>query len=404
MEMLRSARPSRTPEPEESTSLWLAARRGAGAAGAGALLIVLPTLLGWLASTQSTVSWLEAVAMGLSLWLLTWGAHLDASGVAVALAPLLATAAFAFIAVRSAVRVGQSGPEPGSGRGRTDRGRLLVLAAWAGGYAAAAAGAAAVSLLGPARPIAWSLLLPVLVVPMVCAAVALAWLVLRWGWEAPNPWRIPGLGVLARAWRPAVWGAGVMLAAGCLLVVVAAVAGSGEISALHAQLGAGLVGGTVISVGQLMILPNLGLWAVSFLAGPGFQVVDGAATTWTGSGGALLPLVPALGAMPRPGAFPGWLPVVVLVPVLVGVFIGWRAIAGLARLSGLLTKVCVVGVSAALAAVALGLLNVLAGGQVGEAALAHVGAPTLALTGMLFAEFAIGAFAVLCWDLWRVRR
>ena len=82
----------------------------------------------------------------------------------------------------------------------------------------------------------------------------------------------------------------------------------------------------MLTLAQVLCLPNAGLWAVSFVAGTGFSVVEGASTTWTGSRSGLLPLVPALGALPDPGAFPGALPALALLPVAVGALIGWRSL------------------------------------------------------------------------------
>lgn len=412
MDLLRSAREAvtsdgdRDSEPEAALGLVLAARRGAGAAVASALLVALPVLVAWLASAQSTISWTSALAMGSSLWLLCLGAHVDpGGGVTVALAPLLATAGFVALAVRSAIRVGQTAPERGPRWAGLPREGATMLAAWSAGYAVVAAVLAGLAFAGPARPSPGSLVLPVVVVPVASALVAVVWLVLRWDYgRLELPWSVPAGPVLARAWRPALFGVGTTLALSFVVVVVQVVVHGGAVAQVHEGLGAGLVGGVVITLAQVMVLPNLGLWAVSFAAGPGFQVIDGSATTWTGSRGDLLPMLPVLGAMPAPGALPGWLPVTVLLPVLVGALVGWRALRGMARLTGLLTKACVCATAVVLAALGLGLLNLLAGGSLGTDQLAHVGAPTLELTGALLVEFGVGALVVFLADLWRVRR
>ena len=152
------------------------------------------------------------------------------------------------------------------------------------------------------------------------------------------------------------------------------------------------------------MLPNLALWAVSFVAGTGFSAVEGASATWTGSRTSLMPMVPAFGALPQPGAFPGWLPLVALLPVAVGAFVGWRALRAVARLSTERTKLTVVGAAVVLAAGAIGLLDVLGGGSLGTQRLSDIGAPAGAMTLALLVELGLGAALVLVWDRWKLRR
>jgi hypothetical protein len=152
------------------------------------------------------------------------------------------------------------------------------------------------------------------------------------------------------------------------------------------------------------MLPNLALWAVSFVAGTGFSAVEGASATWTGSRTSLLPMIPVLGALPEPGAFPAFVAAVVLVPVLVGVLVGWRALRSVARLSTGRTKVVAVGVAVLVAAGSLGALDVVGGGSLGVARLRDIGAPAGAMALALLMELSLGALLVLAWDRWRLRR
>jgi hypothetical protein len=189
-----------------------------------------------------------------------------------------------------------------------------------------------------------------------------------------------------------------------LLCVLMVVLHFDRVSHLQGELSPGIVGGAALALAQVMVLPNLGLWAVSFLAGTGFSAVDGASATWTGSRTSVLPMVPVLGGLPQPGAFPGAVPLLVLVPVLVGALVGWRSLRAVARLSSQRTKLGVAGVAVGVAAVALGLLDVVGGGSLGAARLSDIGAPAGGMTLALLVELAIGAGLVLAWDRWKLRR
>ena len=126
------------------------------------------------------------------------------------------------------------------------------------------------------------------------------------------------------------------------------------------------------------------------MAGTGFSAVEGASATWTGSRTSLLPMVPGFGALPEPGAFPGYLPLLVLVPVAVGALVGWRSLRSVARLSTTRTKLTVAGSAVVVAAGSLGLLDVVAGSSLGMQRLSSIGAPAGWLTLALLLESASG--------------
>ena len=383
---------------------------GAGTALASALVVVLPALVAWVASPQSTVPWTDALGVGASLWLLAGGAWLRVGTASVAFVPLLLTAgvvaAACWGALRSSGEAADEGARVGHRWGLLARPLLRSLGLWAGGYAACAALWAAVAAASPVRPQVLGLVLPLVVVPAVAAAVAAARLVARDRALAGPRWRRPDLlpDVVRRAVRPAATGVGALLALGMAVVVLLVALRFGQVRHLHDELATGVVGGVVLTVAQMLCLPNLGLWALSFVGGTGFSVVEGASTTWTGSRSGLMPMVPVLGALPDPGAFPGWLPALALLPVAVGVLVGWRSLRSLALLSTLRTKLLVTGTAVALAAAAVGLLDALAGGSLGSQRLSHLGAPAVPMALALLVELALGAGLVLAWDRWRLRR
>jgi hypothetical protein len=364
----------------------------------------------WVASPQSTVAWTDALGVGASLWLLAGGSWLRAGTASIAFVPLLLTAGVVAGAAWGALRSGREAVE--GHRTTAHQWGLLppplvrTLGLWAGGYAACAALWAAVASASSLRPQVLGLVLPLVVVPAAAVVIAAGRLVARDRALAGPRWRRPDFlpDVVRRAVRPAAVGVGALLAAGTAVVVLVVVLRFGQINHLHDELATGVVGGVVLTLAQVLCLPNAGLWAVSFVAGTGFSVVEGASTTWTGSRSGLLPLVPALGALPDPGAFPGALPALALLPVAVGALIGWRSLRAVARLSTTRTKLLVTGTAVALAAAAVGALDALAGGSLGASRLSDIGAPAGPMALALLAEFAVGAGLVLGWDRWRLRR
>ena len=160
----------------------------------------------------------------------------------------------------------------------------------------------------------------------------------------------------------------------------------------------------LLALAQLLALPNLALWAVSWFAGSGFSVSLGADTTWVESQTSLLPMVPVLAAHPDPGAFPWVVRAVVLVPVAVGAWVARDALRGLPRLSRTSTKASAVASAVGVAAVTLGLLDALGGGSLGADRLADIGAPALRMVLALIVTLGIGAAVMLARDWWRLRR
>jgi hypothetical protein len=382
---------------------------GALAAAGSAAVFVLPALLVWVAASESTVSWTSSLGVGAGLWLLAGGAHLTLGAAHITIVPLLAFAVSVAIGAWAATRAAREAADARTivlVRDAVHRPVAVALGSWAAGYAAGALLWVLVAFLAGPTPVVWTLVLPVVVVPVLAAVLALGRLV-RGRPELVGPGLRRPRGVpdaARRALQPGLEGAAALLGMGLLLCGLLVVLHFDRVSHLQGELAPGVVGGVVQVLAQLSVLPNLALWAVSFVAGTGFSAVEGASATWTGSRTSLLPMVPAFGALPQPGAFPGVLPVVVLLPVAVGAFVGWRSLRAVARLSTERTKLTVAGTAVVVAAGALGLLDVLGGGSLGMARLSDIGAPAGMLTLALLVELGVGAALVLAWDRWKLRR
>jgi len=144
-----------------------------------------------------------------------------------------------------------------------------------------------------------------------------------------------------------------------------------------------------------MVLPNVALWAGSWLAGPGFGLGEGTAITWSHSNPGLLPLIPGLGAVPAPGPLPAGLWLSVLVPVAAGGLVGWRALRVVARLSSWRAKAETATSACLVAALVLTLATALAGGSLGAARLTGLGAPALVFGATVLGELLLGATVVV---------
>lgn len=366
---------------------------GLGAALASLLLVALPILLVWAASAASTVSLGTALGIGADGWLLAHFVHLSVGPTTISLTPWLLAALPLVTLVAAGRRLLSKVTGAAPARGVPPH--LVESVLWFVAVYVAAAIALALALgHGAVHPSLPGTVTGALVFAVAGLGLA-AW---REGVDlralvAPATARLPSC--LRTAVRPAMWGAGTLAGAGLLLVVVVVVLHLGRIGRLYGALDAGIAGGLVLTLGQLAALPNLALWAVGWLAGPGFGIADGTSVTWTHSQPGLLPLVPALGALPDPGPMPGAMWLAGLVPVAVGALVGWRSLRAVAQLSPWQVKAKVAGTACALAAVLLGVAAALAGGAMGGDRLSHVGPDAVLVALALAGELALGAALVV---------
>lgn len=165
---------------------------------------------------------------------------------------------------------------------------------------------------------------------------------------------VPAAAVAVTAW----------LLAGAVLLALGLLADLATVASVHAQLGAGPLGGVLLLLLQLAYLPTAVVWSAGLVAGPGVAVGPGQLSV-AGSTVADVPAVPLLAALPDPGPFPLWAYLGPLVVVGAGALAGWHAhrhpssrgatlldrmgdAAAVAGLAGIATAVLVVGTSGAL--------------------------------------------------------
>jgi hypothetical protein len=367
------------------------------------VIIALPALLAWVASPQSTVGWPRALSFGSCVWLLANGAQLSSGPATISLTPWLLTAIPLVVATIAARRIlmqlDDGRPRRVKGWGGLRRDVADVGLTFVSSYAAVGL---VVALAAARDPLHASLLGSIVGTAVVGAVSVLGALALafrgRIGSVAPDLAAVVEARLplhLRRAIRPGLWGAFAIFVAGLALVLVMVVMHWGRIGRLYDSLGADPVGMSMLSLGQVTVLPNVALWAASWMAGPGFGLGEGTEITWSHSNPGLLPLIPGLGAVPDPGLLPAGLRLSVLVPVAAGALVGWRSLRVLARLSSWRVKASVAGAACLVAAVVLTVASALAGGSLGAARLSGVGAPSLVFGVTVLGELLLGATVVV---------
>ncbi len=369
---------------------WRVAGLGAAAALTSWSVLVLLAVIVWAFTPQGEAGLGEVLALASGAWVLLTGGSVTGGDLPITIVPLLGWVLAVWIAMAAVKRARLVDPDQSVG---------ALAGRFCGGYAAALSAISLLALAGPVVPV-WHGPITALSVP----AVALGQDVIR----DPPEWLAQRLPVwLEAAWRPA--GAALLTLGGVgLALVVAAVWSRWEtVVELYGAVDAGGIGAVMLTIVQLLFLPNLVLWAVAVVAGPGFQVAIDSAVTVTGAEPGLLPIVPILGAVPTEEAFPGWLRITLLLPVVAGLVIG-RTVrrhrvppmheSGLARTAA---------VAVALDSGVILVLGLLASGSVGVSRLAHVGPDPWDLAGVVLVELAVGTALWFSGSLWiapRLRR
>jgi Family of unknown function (DUF6350) len=201
---------------------------------------------------------------------------------------------------------------------------------------------------------------------------------------------------VCRMARPALALALSVLACGLAVVLLAVILRGGVVLSSYQALRPGWVGGAILTLAQLLYLGNLALWAVAFMAGPGFALGLGAQINPAGSSVAEVPLIPILGALPQPGPLPLWVLAGWLLPALCAAVLAWRWIRGPAGTEPLLRQIADLATCVGLAVLALAVLLAVSGGALGPGRLGTVGPVAwqvaLLLTGQLSLGAALGAW------------
>jgi hypothetical protein len=189
------------------------------------------------------------------------------------------------------------------------------------------------------------------------------------------------LGAALRGGAAAV--AGILMVSG-LMVCVSVLANFATVIGLYETLQADVGGGIALTIGQLAFIPNLVIWAASWLVGPGVALGTGTGVSPLGTSLDVVPGLPIFGALPQGTLEFGFLGL--LVPVLVGFVVAVLVRQGLDKRPnaphGRVRMLITGGLVGVVAGILLGLLAWWSAGAMGPGRLADVG-PNPVLVGAL---------------------
>ncbi len=385
----------------------LAAFDAAIAAAVGLVVLLAPLTLLWTVAFGVSADWGALWPLTGTLWqfghgvplsidiagdlLRTTGIAPDAAAFTLSVTPLAFLLFTLLFAARSGARAARAGAW------------LMGSLSGAATFAVIAAGVALTSHLeGAATPLALGMLLP----PAVYLLGAMGGAV-RIAWEDGDGGALDRVHDVFDSWgdwgpvpSAAVRGAAFALVGvtffGALAIAVATLARGGEVVALFQAARVDALGATVITLGQLAYLPTAVVWAVSWLAGPGFAVGAGTAVSPAGTQLGVVPGLPILGILPENTSI--WMLVVVILPIAAGAFAGWavrsRLVWEATPLGTAHRAVIAVGIGA-LTAGAAAVAAVLGGGSMGPGRLVEAGPDVLAFSLALGGEVLLGAAILL---------
>lgn len=106
-----------------------------------------------------------------------------------------------------------------------------------------------------------------------------------------------------------------------LLMTVAIALRWAEIITIYEGLGPGIVGGSMLTLMTLGLLPNFVFWSVAWASGAGFELGAGSSISPLGTEAGPLPAFPIFGALPTGELL--FAPAALLIPLAAGVLAGW---------------------------------------------------------------------------------
>lgn len=385
------------------TSAWvmglLAALRALGIALA---VCAVPALAAQLTAGASSLSVLSAVLLALDAFVLGHGGALMLSTPllqgALTLTPLGLSLMFLLLAASSMRRMGRAldlveveGPlRPGA---LADAGRAL--GAFTLAYAAGGALVAALARSDQVHPITSTAIVGSALLALLGGIAGLLASIRRPARDGVPAVRVLDLlpapfGAVARGVAITLLG---LVAAGLLVVVGSLLLHLGRAGALFDQLDPGVIGGLVLTLIQLALLPTLALWALACLLGGSFTLGLGTSVSLGSAQVGVLPALPLLGALPQPGTAPWWTWLLLALPLLAVGAGAWSVVREV-RGRPLRDRAIAWGSYVLAVLVATLLLLALSAGGIGEGRLRELG-PTASGVALPLLGMLLGVVAVL---------
>lgn len=370
--------------------------------GTAIALTVIPALAAQVAGTRSSATALDAILIGLNLLVLGHGGGITLStGVidgTVTLTPFGLMALLVLVCAISMRRVGhvlelvdaETGLRP---RALGDAGSAL--GAYTVVYAIGVGVLAALGRSADASPMIVPAIVSGALVAVVGGLSGVLWSLAR----RPTA-TSPGVRVLDLLPVPFDAVARAVLLAMAGLVAVGALAATGQLllgiqdaAALFGELEPGIVGGIVLTLLQLALLPLLMVWALVILSGGTVTMGTGTAYSLEGVQSGVMPALPMLAALPQPGPAPAWamaLMALPLIPLVLGAVRLVRDTLHLERRDRITAWVAYPLVTT----VAVLLLAGLSTGGIGDGRLVHLG-PRMGTLLLPLLLLAVGATAAV---------
>ncbi len=201
--------------------------------------------------------------------------------------------------------------------------------------------------------------------------------------------------VLSPASRVGLGVVAVMGAVSAFMLALALGFGWIEVVRLYEGLRVSVLGGVMVTLGQLALLPNLIVYAMAWLAGPGFSIGIGSSVSPFASALGPMPAFPIFAALPTGGFDRGIL--FILIPVLAS-FIGTLLIRRYVDqirfeyATRLTASIALAGTTAVIASASAMLLAAFASGSLGPGRFEQVGVNVLQFGLVLFIEVLIPSF------------
>ncbi len=351
------------------------------AVAAGLIFAVVPVMLVWMGAARVEARWSEAARVGADAWLVAHGAPVALPSGTFSLVPLGLSALVLGLCWVGGRRLAEAlravaDPVP-------VRDLVTAIGGFAGCYAALAALVGFLAGSQVARPLVGPAVVGAAVLALAGAGAATA---VHW-WPGTPAWRRAAVVVRCAGTTLLAYGAACLL-----LLAAAAYLGRERMAAVNEALDPGLIGQVGLVLLQLAFLPDLAVWAGSWLAGPGFSV--GAGTTVAPLGTVLgpLPAIPVLGALPEPGPGHGWMGWVLAVAVVVscGALGGWRLALRRAGATRRQLALDLVGLCLVVGCTVLA-LGWASTGSMGPGRMAVVGPSPLELAGTVLVQVLAGS-------------